>query len=240
MKSFFRILSLATAATLFMALSACGEKATSSSVASQVQSSSPSSVSVPASSLPVSSSLAESSSVTEPASTKAVTANTELSDDIYSQQVEINGVVYTFPVENIQIFLDNGWTTDKALDFSVPTQNTTSGYTFKNAEGHAIVLSFYNGKDTTQDVTSCSVYSLSFSSYTAGKGASVILPKGIAMDSSYDDIIAAYGAADKESPYTTTLELRYEKGSYNYAIFKMDPEKKLINDIYICFTNPAG
>ncbi len=240
MKSLFRILSLATAATLVMALSACGEKAVSSSVASQTPSSTSSSESVAVSSLPASSNLAENSSGNESAPAKTATANTELSDDIYSQQVEIDGVVYTFPVENIQPFLDNGWTTDKPLDFSLPAQTTTSGYSFKNSDGHVIVLSFCNVTDTTQEAMNCSVYSLSFSTYAAGKGASVILPKGITMGSSYDEIIAAYGAADKESPYSVVLELRYGKKSYNYINLNMDPEEKLVNDIYISFTDPAA
>lgn len=164
--------------------------------------------------------------------------SSELSNDIRSQQCEINGVVYTFPVESVQQFLDNGWHTEDALDFTLPANTRTSGYTFKNDDGHRIVLEFLNSSDSTKDIMECYVESVSLSPSAAQTGVTLTLPGGIQIGSSYDEIIAAYGQADEESPLpdTDVVDLTYGN-AYNKVSLTLNGGE--LNSIYVWFTTPA-
>lgn len=243
-----RFVAGALCCTMILALTACGEgtvsssrassassSAVSSAVSSEAESSSgmSSAVSSEESSMPVSST--ESS---EAAKTAALPSGA-LSADIYSQQVEINGVVYTMPLASVQQLIDNGWATEKDLDFSIPSNTTTSGYTFKNEEGHQFVIQFANLTDSTQDVMNCIVYSISLSRYAAEKGISLILPGGVQIGSTYDEVIAACGTPDEEKEYDSNTTLKYGTQNRQKVEFSLDNESKQVKDIYLNFMYEA-
>lgn len=163
----------------------------------------------------------------------------ELSSDIRSHQCELGGVVYTFPVESVQQFLDNGWSTDKALDFSLPANTRTSGYTFKDSEGHRMVLTFLNSSDATKDVMDCYVESISLSqSAYILTGANITLPGGFQIGSSYDDIIAACGEADKRRDVegVSTFTLTYGE-SYNEVVLTINKDTNTLIEVYITYSD---
>jgi len=228
-----------TAMLLVMAmlLVACGSPASSSvsqlEESSSAPSSAPESSSLADSSLPDSSeSMADSSIPTGTQSSGALSA------DWQSQQVEVNGVVYTFPVASVQEFLDNGWACDDSLDFTLPANTRTTGFTFKTSDDQRITLSFINTSGETKDAMDCQIETLSFSLHAYTKGAVVILPGGIQHESSYDDVIAAWGEPSEEKDGGSYLKLTYGV-AYNHYILDFDYENKTINGISISFDTPV-
>lgn len=167
----------------------------------------------------------------------------DLSEDIYSQQVEINGVVYTFPLKNVQEFMDNGWTTDKELDYTMPKNTTSPGYIFKNSDEHKVTLAFLNQSDETTDVMECNVYYVSMTkAFAESTGISFILPGGIQIGSTYDETITAYGSADeeREHEYSSTTILTYGTNSHNKIELTFDQTAdNTLKDITINYKNPV-
>jgi len=166
----------------------------------------------------------------------------DLSDDIYSQQIEIDGVVYTFPLESVQEFMDNGWATDKDLDYTMPKNTISPGYTFKNSDAHSVVLAFINQGNETIDLMECNVYYVSLTKRNVeSTGLSYTLPGGIQLGAAYDEVIAAYGSADEEKDYDniSTTKLIYGTNNNNIELSFDQTAGNTLQDVTINFKDPV-
>ena len=123
------------------------------------------------------------------------TVSDQLSDDLFSFQIQVGEDIFTIPSATYQDFAEKGYH-DKALDFGqlepghyVSDQELVNGDT-------TLFLDITNLTEETQIVKNCPVtailadYDLMF-----GKNpAAVFLPKGIQLGvSGKEDVIAAYG-----------------------------------------------
>lgn len=156
-------------------------------------------------------------------STVSTNAPTELSDDLYSFQVSINGTVYQFPM----------WYSDfEALGFEFckePT-DTLSSYQYTVAEEWikdkvSVYTTIANLSANTATYDKCIVGGIEFSKYyLEDSNWEIILPKGIQYGvSTTEDIIAAYGTPtsdyDGDLYYKMTYELDYHE-SIDLYVYK--------------------
>lgn len=242
-----KIIALLSAFVLTMAVfTACGSSASSSSavVSSAVETSEILSSQVVSSqaATSVEGKVSEKSTKSTSEFVNSTTApSEELSDDIRSGNIQLDGVVYTFPVESYQTFLDNGWTSEKPFDYSIPSATMSQNHTMKNAAGNMFQISIANATGETKNVEDCPVTDLfiSNSSIRFGNGLDVVLPGGITIDSTYDEVIAAYGQPDDKSEGSNYLNIKYQTKStkYNYVQIDFDKENETVGKIdYINYT----
>lgn len=226
---------------------ACGGTATSSSSASEASSIVSSAVSSSVVSSSVSSS--QTSSVASTASSSSATstaqvsptASADLSSDIRSRQMQLDGVVYTFPLENVQVLIDNGWTAKKPLDFSIPSGNTTSTYRMTNSAGGDILISFYNPNAETKDVMECAVDTISIPKTIFDSGLiDIVLPGGFTGGSNYDEMVAVYGEPSElyEVSGSTYISYTINDQTFNSIKLQYNENKELV-DVYYLLTRSA-
>jgi len=225
---------------LAFSLAACSKgNSTSSSIDSESAEETP-----PASATEAESSLSSESDADEEVTSAEDSSKPsgDLSDDIYSQQIEIDDVVYTFPLESVQEFMDNGWATDKDLDYTMPKNTISPGYTFKNSDAHSVVLAFINQGNETIDLMECNVYYLSLTKRNVeSTGLSYTLPGGIQLGAAYDEVVAAYGSADEEKDYDniSTTKLIYGTNNNNIELSFDQTAGNTLQDVTINFKDPV-
>ena len=188
-----KALAVLSALTLALSLSACGSTTSSSLPAS----SAPSSSSIPVSSAP-SSSLPESSSAAE--STSAPSAATaDLGDTLEeSIKISLDGVVYSFPGSTFADFAANGWAIDPGYDSATLPANTTTRVEYTKGDS-SIEMSALNETTAVAPITEATCWSLVLDSYKM-KDLEMSLPGGISLESSPEDVEAAYEGISFE-PY---------------------------------------
>lgn len=140
----------------------------------------------------------------------------ELSDDIYSFQVKLDGELYSFPM-SFADFTARGWECDES-DAAMEVQPNTYGtVTFR--KGYlAIYADVLNLGINTSPASECSIGGFSLDEYQYEKApeTTLELPGGIVYgQSSLDDITAAYG-----TPSDTYESDLYTKVSYEYDFYQ--------------------
>ncbi len=172
----------------------------------------------------------------EEAATEATAAEAqetagELSDDIYSFQIKLDGDLYQFPMSCAD-FTALGWeyAEDETDELS---PNSYSSYRFNKGNLEAYVDMFNLGLNTVP-VTECSVGGLSIdSSQFADAPETVIeLPKGITFNvSTMDDVKAAYGEPSDTYEGDLYTEFTYEYDIYQSIELHFDSETNVLNKI---------
>ncbi len=147
-----------------------------------------------------------------------ININTELSDDLYSFQVQFNNDVFNLPIK----FADlekMGWVFQDDTSMTLePYQYLISGTWRMDDDGTRIYTNIINFAPNVLPITDCVVASLSVDEYDLEEGDAFILPKGIQLlVSTEDDIIAAYGEP---------TELR-ESESFNYLDYEMNYDQNI-------------
>lgn len=157
-----------------------------------------------------------STEATAASNTASVELPTELSDDLYSFQVSVNGAVYQFPMWYSD-FESLGW-----LYKGDPSKVTLSSNQYTAAEvwimeKGKVYTKMANLSANSQSLDKCSVCAITFEKYNLKEcDWEIIMPKGIQYGvSTTDDILAAYG--DPTSDYDSDL---YYKMSYEYDMYQ--------------------
>lgn len=156
-----------------------------------------------------------------------------LSDDLYSFQLQMDGVVYQFPM-TYQQFISQGWTYLGDLKTTLDPNQYTVAERFKKGD-YEVYISFVNfGMDTTT-LDNCLVAGISMDQYLVkDNGLNITLPGGIKyMESTLEDIIAAYGTESSRYDGSLYTKLTYEYDSYQDIELSIDLEKKVLNEISI-------
>lgn len=149
---------------------------------------------------------------------------TELSDDIYSFQMMVNGQLYALPM-TYEALTQLGWELDDDEDVSVDAGYYTME-TVKMGDLQAYA-DFINFDINALPITECYVGGLEFEIYYTDKATdfSLILPGGLAYgEATREDAEAAYGTPSRlyEGSYTTDLTYTYE--SYREVELSFDVE----------------
>lgn len=159
-------------------------------------------------------------------------APTELSDDIYSFQVQMDGAIYQFPMWYSD-FAAMGWT---YADEEFSLQPNQYSYSSKWKKGEASLSTrFFNFTINTAALEECAVDGISLDRYELQKNPiSVVLPKGITVGvATLDDILAAYGKPTYEYDGSLYHQLEYQLSSYQSVVLEVYKESGVLEEIAI-------
>ena len=153
----------------------------------------------------------EEKKVTE---TTPATAPSELSDDIYSFQVSVDGTVYQFPMW-AKDFAALGWTYDGDDSQTLTSNQYTVAETWVKGdlEVYTSLINLSMNEVTYKDAA---VGGITFDEYDLkDTNVQIVLPKGIQFGvSTRDDIIAAYGEPTDEYDGSMYYNMTYEYDYY--------------------------
>ncbi len=157
----------------------------------------------------------------------------DLSDDIYSFQMMLDGEVYTFPMSYDE-FVARGWEIKDDVSTEIPP-NSYTWCSFQKGDLRAtcdILNMFVN----TLTVDKCDVVGFSVDSYAMDKApdTTLVLPAGITYGTStLDDITAAYGPASDTYEGSLYTKLTYQYSTYQNVDLQVDLESGVLNDVDI-------
>ena len=139
-------------------------------------------------------------------------AKKELSDDIYSYQISIDGKVLQFPMWYSD-FEKAGFTYTEDATKTLAPNNYTIGEIWTR-DGIEIYTELGNRSINTHPYTKCMVLGIYLGGHSHKEANwEIILPKGIQYGvSTKEDILAAYGTPSTETDDSTYYRMTYESG----------------------------
>lgn len=175
----------------------------------------------------------EDAATTEEATTPSVAAPAELSDDLYSFQLSIDGTVYQFPMW-FSDFEAMGW----SYNGDATTTLTSNQYTVAerwNKGGFSVYTQLANLSMNSVEFSGSMVAGITLEEYYLdGCDWQIILPKGIQYGvSTRDDIIAAYGDPSDEYEGDSYYKMTYEYDWYQEVVVYVSKETGVVNEIEI-------
>ena len=147
-----------------------------------------------------------------PDSVKNYVAPSELGDSWDSFIVRYAGDLYALPAP-VSVFVENGW---RIIDSSAVVSARSSLIGFDISKNNQTLhAQLFNYSDSVQPAENCFIVRVSSSVFYPV--IPLELPGGISMDSTYEDIISAYGAPDSSDESGDTY-YNYSYGSYSEDI----------------------
>lgn len=179
----------------------------------------------------------ESEEVSEEESEEPVTppanAPTELSDDIYSFQVQVDGVVHQFPMWFSEMEA-LGWTfkDDPTVELSSNQYTFAQGWTRNGVRVYTNIANLTMNSATLEESAVCSIKFQTM--YLDDGEMEVILPQNIKIgEATKEDIIAAYGEPSEEYEGTLYYKLTYKKDIYEKVELYVYNESGVLEDVEI-------
>lgn len=137
----------------------------------------------------------------------------ELSDDLYSYQIIINGELYQLPMDFSELSA-KGWKLDGDENEELDAYTYVPFQTFKMGD-YEIEAGFVNLTDSPQPYSACQIVAISVDlsyNWQDDNDMTFILPKGIQSGKSTpEDVKKAYGEPSSENPGDRVTILRYEE-----------------------------
>lgn len=163
----------------------------------------------------------------------SVNTPSELSDDIYSFQVSIDGVVYQFPMWASD-FEALGWTYKGDLSQTLSSNQYTTTEVWKRESG-SVYTRLANLSMNTVTFAESMVAGITLDEYQLRKcDWEIVLPKGIQYGvSTSEDIIAAYGKPSYEYDGEQFYKLGYEYDYHQKIYLYVSKETGVLNQIDI-------
>lgn len=168
----------------------------------------------------------------EPSTETAAGASTESSQEtaqeteaasLYDFQITINGELYQFPM-SYEEFTSRGWEYDGDASMEISPNQYTSAEVFKNGD-LTIYATIFNLGVNVVPVSEADIAGITLDSfYLEDTDLTASLPGGITMDSTIDDVIAAYGEPSSRYDGDTLTSLDYTYASYQDVSFSFDSE----------------
>lgn len=121
-----------------------------------------------------------------------------LSDDLYSFQLQIDEDIYQFPM-TYQEFISYGWKykDDDAKMLDSYYRSSTEVFSMGDLKCYA---GFINFDINSKPLNECYIYSIKFdTSMLKNSNAAIILPKGIAIGSTMEEALDAYGTPTRDN-----------------------------------------
>lgn len=133
--------------------------------------------------------------------------------------MQVNGQVFSVPFAYSDLAA-LGWAPREGFALSLaPNQTTMEKLSLGGQEMYA---RFVNTGMDMLSYESCNVGGFIVDGYDAGKGVQFVLPQGITIGSSYDQVVAAYGAPTRENQTETLRFMDYSADSYAQVSFQLD------------------
>lgn len=171
----------------------------------------------------------------DPASLRApVVSATDISDDLFSYQINIDGHTYTVPC-SASDFLENGWDLRSDHDLS-PGESENFGSMEKS--NYSLHVGIYNAGTEKAKMSKCVVYDVTAHVTEIPK---VILPGGLLFDqyTQRSDLISLYGQPDDTFDNNDSTSYQYGKDLDAAISFTLrEPgTSETFNDSYVRITN---
>lgn len=144
-------------------------------------------------------------------------------ENINSNKISIGGKTYTVPFKGSEL-LDNGWKTRENTDAQNP--NTSVEYSLKDENGNEITVAADNKSTEIMELKDCWIIEIKFYRTKIKEDNLLSLPGGLSMNSTYDNVIAAYGEASDSNPNFDNAEEK-EIGSYRRLWYKCQKTSKI-------------
>lgn len=157
----------------------------------------------------------------------------ELSDDLYSFQVSIDGTVYQFPMWYSD-FESLGWTYDGDITQTLSSNQYSYSEVWKK-DGMTVYTNFANLSMNTKPYSECMVAGITLEDYyLKDSDCEIILPCGIQYGvSNTDDIKAAYGNPSDDYDGSSYYSMTYKYDYYQEIELYVDKETNSLNKIQI-------
>ena len=184
----------------------------------------------------------ETTEATTEAATEA-SAPGDLSDDLYSEQISIDGVVYHLPFDYSLIsdkytfdLADYGKEDGYQLEANEYTLSTIYLENSEIDEDFDYTVGFKNTTSEAKDIKSTSIWAMDFDmTYCDTTNyPKVVLPKGITWGSTLDEVKAAYGEPSQDPYYADSLgywSYTYEDDDLDYSVELIIYEDKGVTEI---------
>ncbi|WP_294406075.1 hypothetical protein [uncultured Clostridium sp.] len=130
---------------------------------------------------------------------------TELGDDLFNKNVEVEGVVYTLPA-SIKEFEQNGWKVQEEAGEKVKARDTNVRVTLRK-NNSVIKVSAKNNTANETEVENCDITRIEVREENK---ISLKLPKGVQIGSSKEELESAYTGLETKKSDSTNFEY------YNY------------------------
>jgi len=143
-----------------------------------------------------------------PAVVTSYVAPTEIGTELLSFNVNYGGTLYNLPAPMAE-FIKNGWTVKDRAGETVDAKGYMVGVTLSK-DNQTLTTTVENYADKATTVENCFVTIVMFDENRTK--TTIELPGGITENSTYEDIIAAYGKPDKVDETSTTYHY-YTYGS---------------------------
>lgn len=167
-----------------------------------------------------------------PVADTKITPNKELSSDMKSAQVQVDGKVLTLPTTYKEL-TDLGW--KLASDFSEDdiVESDDFEFVYLEKDNSTLNVTLYNKTDEDKLYKDCEIWDIYVNeTYFEEEPANVCLAAGIQVGSTYKDVIAAYGEPDYVSSYTYSSYYAYMLDEITYSI-TIDNETGLVSSFSI-------
>ncbi len=155
-----------------------------------------------------------------------------MSDNLLDFTLKLDGNVVKLPCP-LSALTDKGWTLSESgvTDDAVLAGKEEIDYEMAK-NGQTITVTFFNPSGNAAAIKDCLVAGF----YIYGDEVKVEFPKGITVNSTKDEIIAAYGAPNDESDSSSYVRLSYYgEDNYNsYVAFRVSNDKNEKNVITVC------
>lgn len=173
----------------------------------------------------------EASSKVEDISTEEKSTTDNLSNDLYSFQVEMDSHVYQFPM-SYDYLTSSGWKYEGDTNLKLEPNQYTSE-TFSNEDGLKLYVDLINLDINTESFDKCQIGGFSIDNFLVGdKQISLFLPGGIQYGkSTMEEVISAYDEPTRTYEGSLYTSLTYEYSSYQEIELQIDIETKVINSI---------
>jgi len=159
----------------------------------------------------------------------ATLAPSGLSDDLYSFMFSLNGIVYSLPLPYAKLEAD-GWLGNN-LDTNTLNPNQITLSTQLRNGSHSIYVSFVNSTSNVIPLNECEIGRITMDAFNARSGVELILPGGIMVGSTYEDVIKAYGEPSDRSENASLRTLRYTRSTYSQVTVTIDLETDLVTTL---------
>lgn len=135
-------------------------------------------------------------------------STTELGDDLFSKNVELEGYVYTLPA-SIKEFQQNGWIVQDEAGKSVKSKDTNVRVSLRK-NNSVIKVSAKNNTSNETEVENCDITKIEVREENK---ISLKLPKGIGIGSSKEELESAYSGLEKK---------KSDSSNYDYYSYQKD------------------
>lgn len=175
----------------------------------------------------------EAEPTAEPTDNPVVQAPTDLSDDIYSFQISIDGTIYQLPMW-YEDFVALGWECTEDLTTKLSTNQYFPAAVFTK-DGVRFYVGLANLSMNTVTLDKSMVASIKLDDYyLKDSDWEFILPNGITRGvSTRDDIIAAYGEPSDEYDGSNYYKMTYKYDSYQEVVLYVSKETNTLYEIEI-------